>query len=39
MTEKNKHGQYVNPGNQGFQFITKYAQSDHRLCEGCRLWH
>ena len=22
MAEKNKHGKYVNPGNQGFQLIT-----------------
>lgn len=31
MTEKNKHGQYVNPGNQGFQLITNSNYVDKTM--------
>ena len=31
MAEKNKHGQYVNPGNQGFQLITNSNYVDKTM--------
>ena len=31
MAETNKHGQYVNPGNQGFQLITNSNYVDKTM--------